>query len=381
MKPKVLQVVTSFLPRTEVFIYHYLISLTEIESHVLAESRENEKEFPLDHIHIIPVPQSRKSSLWLKSKFHQLLTGYSLRQSRIEKLCRMIPFDVIHAHFGPNGYQMLPVKKKFNIPLVTTFYGYDMSLLPREKEWQKKYKLLFEEGDLFLVEGPYMQQRLIDIGAPSGKVQIQRIAIKLDQYPKWKPANEAPTVLFVGRFVEKKGLIYALQAAFEVKKEILNLQFRIIGDGPEREKIMQFISDHQMQSYTHLLGMKSHNDSITEMSHANVFIQPSITAENGDSEGGAPTTLLEAQAIGIPIVSTYHADIPNIVGKSDGIYLCEEKNAAALASLLKAALHRKEPTHSSFVQENHNVLLEAKKLEEKYLKLFRHATKDQTICQ
>jgi colanic acid/amylovoran biosynthesis glycosyltransferase len=370
---KVLHVVETYLNRTEVFIYNYLNAFINAKPYVLAGSQNNIQEFPFSCVKYISSQNSKKSLLWWISFGYKLATGRSLRQKRIQRFIEDLKPDLIHAHFGPSGYDMLPYRREFNIPLVTTFYGYDMSRLPREKMWQVRYAKLFSEGDLFLVEGPHMRNKLIEIGAPEDKVQIQRIAIHTEKYPNWKPDKNKATILFVGRFTEKKGLIYALEAINKLKEKVTNIEFRVIGDGSERDKIYKFVTDNNMQNCVTFLGMKAHHEVIKELSEANAFIHPSVTAEDGDSEGGAPTILLEAQAIGVPIVSTYHADIPNIVSGGDGIYLCDERDVTGLVDALLLALKSKLCSQSSFVKEFHDVRKEVSILEEKYFALISNS--------
>ena len=76
---------------------------------------------------------------------------------------------LIHAHFGPQGVAMIPIKRWLKLPLITTFYGFDVTQLPREDIWNEAYQKLFKEGDLFLVEGNNMKQSLMEIGCSSEK--------------------------------------------------------------------------------------------------------------------------------------------------------------------------------------------------------------------
>ena len=89
----------------------------------------------------------------------------------------------IHAHFGFNGFQAHAVKEKTGLPLITTFYGWDVSEYPKRDHWAKRYSELFKTGDKFLVEGPFMKDYLVKIGCNQDKIDIQRIAIIQDKYP------------------------------------------------------------------------------------------------------------------------------------------------------------------------------------------------------
>ncbi len=356
----------SFLARSETFIYNYLTALQGIDCAVVATSRENIEEFPFADVRIISAPDALMSSGGLKSGIFQLMTGKTIRQHRIGQAIEEFAPNVLHAHFGPNGYDLIDLKVKYRLPLVTTFYGYDMSSLPKQKRWVKKYAKLFEHGDLFLVEGPCMKQKLEELGAPAQKVHIQRIAVHTHKYPKWKPVAAGASILFVGRFVEKKGLVFALEAVLRLKHQIGDVKFFIIGSGPLSDQISQFISDHKMGSYVSLLGPKSHSEVLQAMTVSNVLIHPSIYAADGDSEGGAPTILLEAQAIGIPIVSTYHADIPYVLPEGTGVYLCNERDIDSLVVALRSALEDGRPVSSNHIITYHDVAVEARRLMDHY---------------
>lgn len=290
---------------------------------------------------------------------------------------------MIHAHFGPIGYLVVRSKIKLALPLVTTFYGADLNpslkISGNFRDWKK---CLFESGDLFLVEGPYMQQRLVELGCSLKKIQIQRIAIPVKDIP-WRPRRkiigQTIVVLFSGRFVEKKGLLYALSAIEKLKQEGKSFEFRIIGDGPQASQIRRYIDERKMSDYTRLIGFLDYDGYLKEMNNADIFLQPSITAENGDTEGGAPTTVLEAQAMGLPVVSTFHCDIPNIVVPGKSALLVEERNSSDLATALRHLLDHPSEWEvmgrigRDFVQQYHNIDLEVCRLEEKY-RSFLNAT-------
>jgi len=286
---------------------------------------------------------------------------------------------VLHAHFGYTGRQVLPIKNKSGLPLITTFYGEDLSALPKIEKWNRAYQELFTEGDLFLVEGPHMRERLIELGCPPEKAALQRIAIFIERYPfrqrSPKTKGQKVRILFCGSFREKKGLNYALEAVARAHESFPNLEFQIIGDGELRPQIEQIIDQHHMGDYTTLLGFQSHQRIIEEMNSADIFIHPSVTAANGDSEGGAPTTILEAQACGLPVLSTVHADIPNIVVPGESALLSPERDVVTLSDNLYTLLNEPEQwgkmgqSGRRFVEQNHDIAKEVQVLENYYYRL------------
>ncbi len=110
-----------------------------------------------------------------------------------------------------------------------------------------------------------------------------------------------------------------------------DLELRIIGDGESRAEVEQYIAEHHLEPYTRLLGYQPHQVFHEQLEEAHLFIQPSVTSENGDSEGGAPTVLLEAQACGVPVLATYHADIPEVVRDGESALLAPERDPESLA--------------------------------------------------
>jgi colanic acid/amylovoran biosynthesis glycosyltransferase len=112
--------------------------------------------------------------------------------------------------------------------------------------------------------------------------------------------------------------------------------------------------------------MRPHDDVIARLVSSTVLIHPSVTASDGDSEGGAPTILLEAQAIGTPIVTTRHADIPYVVPEGPGVWLCDEHDVDALGRSLVSALQTRVPSSAAHVTEHHDASKVVARLEDFY---------------
>ena len=307
------------------------------------------------------------------SRLIENTTGRSPWHRRVQRLVHQTRPDLIHAHFADMGFWMLPIAKELGIPLVTTMYAWDTSVLSREKAWKSRLQQLFAGGDLFLVEGPHLSELVMDLGVPEEKLQIQHIAIDPDNYPSWQPSWPVPTILFAGRLVEKKGVIYALKAMRRLRQDLPAVQLRIIGDGPEMPRAQAYVKRHGLEACVLFLGMRPHKEMIEELVRANVLVYPSVWAWNGDNEGGVGTALLEAQMVGTPIVSTYHADLAYGLADVPGIYLTTERFVEGLAEKLRLALVEQVRVDDRFVRERHNVSQEIVRLETKYDELLRRA--------
>ncbi len=369
---KVAHVMRYYLAQSETFIWQYLHGFEHISPVVIAAFVQNPDQFPLPGGKLYPVPGSRWRWLWFIDNWYRRVLKRPF--GCIKRIIRNEGIQVIHAHFGPVGCNYLPLSLSLKIPLITNFYGYDLSNKEVVAEHRAAYTQLFNEGALFLVEGPGMCEQLISIGCPEEKISIQRIAIDLEQYPfKTRSWNgERPIrLLFVGRFVEKKGLEYALRALAGIKGDY-PFEFRIIGGGDLEKDLHSLAVNLGFTEEIVWFGMQPRNRVIEEIESCDILIQPSITAKNGDSEGGAPTIILEAQACGVPVISTTHADIPYITRPDKSALLSPERDTDHLADNLCYLFNNSETwaemgmNGRRQVEEFHNIKKEAVVLEKIY---------------
>lgn len=374
MMPRVVHAVDRFLPRSETFVYTMVTGHQRYEATVLCHGREHEDEFPFPRVHVQAQPATRKSAAWWLAASIERATGRSpWRRGVDEALARIRP-AVVHAHFGPIGCEMSAVTRAAGLPLVTSLYGVDAAVLPYLPQWRERYARLFRDGDLFLAEGPEMRKKVIAAGAPAARTLIHPIALDLGKYPRWTPDGSV-TVLFAGRFVEKKGLLDAIAAFAVAQAQVPDARMTIVGGGGGEDAARALIARLGLSDRIELVGMQPHQEVIRRLTTAAAFVHPSVTAEDGDSEGGAPTILLEAQAIGTPIVTTRHADIPHVVPEGPGVWLCAERDVEALGQALGAALRQRTPSSPAHVTAHHDISRVAPRLEDLYSQVAAEAAR------
>jgi colanic acid/amylovoran biosynthesis glycosyltransferase len=352
---------------------------------VYASRKENLDIYPIENIR----------SLDLKPGISNLHNFFNKGWNKVFHFCPSFIFylmkdkpNLVHAHFGPSGYSFLKLKKIFRLPLITTFYGRDLSLLPTQyPEWKKKYKKLFREGELFLVEGNYMKKCLVELGCLEEKIIVQHLGIDLEQInfiPRKLSNDEEIRILISSSFTEKKGIPYAIEAFGLVKQKNpeLNLKLTIIGDSQggttgeiEKKKILDIIKKYNLKDYIDMLGYQPYLVFLKELYRHHIFLHPSIHASTGDTEGGAPVSIIEASASGMPILSTTHCDIPEVVKDGEGGYLVAERDVNALAERLEflvlysgiwEQMGKKGRLH---IEKNHDIKKQVQKLEEIYDKV------------
>lgn len=371
MKPVVAHLRRQYLPLTEPWLYNQIVNLKRYEPLVMAQSTMNLDKFPTQNICSIP---ERNIILKIFDKINIRSTGlYPTRY--FENIIRENNVQLLHAHFGTEGYNYLKLKKKLNLPMITTFYGFDVSKTPKIPYWKKRYDRLFQEGNLFLTEGNNMKKELIKLGCPENKIIVQHLGVDLNIFnftPRTFPKDGNITILIAGSFREKKGIPYAIQAFSKVKIDHPDIQLRILGDGPMRNQIESLISKLGISSSVTLLGYQPHNIFLNEAASAHIFMLPSITAQNGDTEGGAPVSILEAQATGLPVISSYHADIPEVVVDGKSALLAPEKDVETLAKHLEYLVEHPELWVSmgrigrEHVEQEYDLKVQVEKLENIY---------------
>lgn len=282
--------------------------------------------------HVLPVGLRELDSIMMKLVGFYPSFYYKAKKAGVK---------LIHAHFGPMGFLSLGIAQKLEIPLVTTFYGYDASELPRQyPSWQEDYKVLFAHGSRFLVEGPAMGAKLEKLGCPPDKITVQHLGIETGKY-RVRPslADRETRFLMAGRFVEKKGFLYGLRAFHKFLQQGGEGTLTLIGDhngtkaSKQIKKEMQdFVQKHQMQETVTFKGLIPLEVLQEEYYKHDVFVAPSVKAQNGDDEGGLPVTVIEAAASGMALIGSRHCDIPEVIRQEETGLLTEEKDDDQLTS-------------------------------------------------
>lgn len=257
---------------------------------------------------------------------------------RFGPLASLGRFDVIHAQFGTVAMEALHLRRAGLLQgrLLTTFRGYDISSVLRERG-QQYYADLFAEGDRFLTNCRFFRDRLLALGCPADRLTVLPSGLDVSRFPyAARPAwdgHRPIELLFVGRLVPKKGVDDALHAASAAARQGIPLRLTIAGDGWMRERLTALAGELGLGNQVRFLGDATAEEVADLLAAADLFIAPSKTAEDGDQD--APTNVLkEAMASGLPVLSTRHGGIPELV--EDGIsgHLVEEGDAAALGRSL-----------------------------------------------
>jgi glycosyltransferase involved in cell wall biosynthesis len=193
-----------------------------------------------------------------------------------------------------------------------------------------------------------MKNDLICSGYPAEKIEIIKIAFKLENMPKIESIQKKKQIIFTGRLTAKKAICDAIDAFHLFYRNNPEYTFVIIGEGPEKEDAEKKIWELSLQDTVKLLGLQDPEHTFKHMVESEIFILPSKTAPNGDKEG-TPVVIIEAELLGLPIVSTIHAGIPEIAVNNKNALLSKEGDVKGMAESLNI-LAKKPRILKSFSQ-------------------------------
>jgi colanic acid/amylovoran biosynthesis glycosyltransferase len=289
-------------------------------------------------------------------------------------------YDLAHCHFGPNGDLAVMMKYlgAFEGKIVTTLHG-EIGYT-RKKKYRKGYETLFEMGDLFLPMSNKERQNLVDSGCDPQKIRVHRMGVDLRKFPfssKNFPHNRKIKLLTVGRLVEKKGVEYAIRAVAKIATRYPDIEYKIGGDGPLSKSLQDLINQLNLNEKVKILGFQLQEEIINLIKEADLFLAPSVTSKDGDIEG-IPVVIMEAMAQGLPVLSTRHAGIPELVEDGKSGFLVPERDPDALAEKLEYLIQHQDllpqmgSTGRDFIERNHNI----NKLNDQMIQMFQ-----QLLCE
>jgi colanic acid/amylovoran biosynthesis glycosyltransferase len=269
-------------------------------------------------------------------------------------LYKVIPFlekdipdyDIVHCHFGPNG-NLGALLKDIGVikgKVLTTIHGgYDMPKYIMRRG-DDAYDYLFETGDLLLPISNRWKDELIRLGCEEQKIVVHRMGIDTSRFlfsPRRPRGDGKVRLLTVARLVEKKGVEYGVRAVAKVLKKYPQVEYEIAGDGPLMNDIKSLIEKLNISDRIKLLGWQRQEEIVELMKEADILLAPSVCSKDGDWEG-IPVVLMEALAQGLPVLSTQHSGIPELVQDGQSGFLVPERDVDALAEKLTYLIEHPE---------------------------------------
>ncbi|PSL34022.1 glycosyltransferase [Dyadobacter jiangsuensis] len=338
----------SFFPLSETFVHRQVVGLSRYHDVTMLTYRyENEDKFPVNAKKLTLAPYEGLPDK-LITKVLRVLAGKEAHRlsfqnrSRVSDLLQKGRIDVIHAHFGPSGIEMLPVAKKLGIPMVVSFHGIDAApAMLNNREYADSIREVIEYAKAVIIVSPHFIDTL-NLSRFSSKVHLIPYGADEQKFtPAETPQREQIVIQHVGRLVAKKGVPDLITAFSTLCGRYDNLELRIIGDGPEMPLCKDLVERLNLGEKVSLLGSKPHGVVNEHMKDADIYVLNSRTDHKGDMEG-LPNSILEAMSMEKPVVSTYHAGIPQAIQDGVNGLLVGEKDNEGLAVALEMLIRDRD---------------------------------------
>jgi colanic acid/amylovoran biosynthesis glycosyltransferase len=248
--------------------------------------------------------------------------------------------NLIHAHFAEGGPAALFLSKRFNVPLILHLWGgaelmTDANLRSKWYEWPflAHRRSLWKRASAFLCCSDYVRRCALKAGFPQDKLLVHYAGLDCKAFtPKLPVAEKDPNlVLFVGRLIEYKGCDYLLRAMQLIRRQRPEAHLVVIGDGTSRGSLEQLAKSLEIKC--DFLGEMKSPEIRSWLEKARVFCGPSVTLPDGQSEAFG-VVFLEAQSMGVPVVSFRQGGIPEAMCEGVTGLLAEERDVQGLADHL-----------------------------------------------
>lgn len=253
--------------------------------------------------------------------------------------------DVIHAHFAVDGLFATPIASRLGLPLLVTLHGYDVQI--SDAAFLKSGKVaqiaavvrrgaLGRRASRFLCVSEAIRRRAVEKGFPEEKLAIHYLGVDTSALQESQVA-EPGLIVQVGRLVEKKGTDYLIRALQILKARGVAARVVVVGGGDRLETLTALARSLGVDDLITFKGAVPHAETLDWMRRASVIAVPSVTAADGDAEG-LPIVVLEAGALGKPVIGFASSGIPEAVETGHTGLLAPEREVEQLAASLEAAL-------------------------------------------
>jgi colanic acid/amylovoran biosynthesis glycosyltransferase len=349
--PVVAHLMRQYLAPTETFIHIQMAFLTAYRPFVICHRLRHGVEPPADYGVFSAVARMRGLPKTRAKIAYRLFRSLPADETSVmENAITDAKARLLHFHYAVDARYFLGLKKKIKLPSLVSLYGYDISLFPRlyfglGSEYLKP---IFEYLDCFVAMSNDMKKDLVALGCREDKIVVHYYGVDCDRfaYPERKHLQkDVLNILVCGTLEIKKAQHLVLAALHEIEaRKAANTRFRLtfIGDGPMRSTLVNMVDHYSWQDRVRFCGHIPYdsNDLVREFKNADMFALPSITVK-GDKEG-IPGTIAEAMAAGLPVISSYHAGIPEIVENDVHGILVREKDHKGLVDALSTLIENRD---------------------------------------
>jgi len=264
-----------------------------------------------------------------------------IRDKTLAAYLRKNKFDIVLVEYGMTGLAVMNACEKANIPFVVHFHGYDAYIHKYLKRYSDRYRLMFQKAAAIIAVSKDMVEQLVGLGAVRDKVSYIPSGADPVLFAGATPGKSDPIFVSVGRFVDKKAHYLTLLAFKKVSEKFPHAKLVFAGDGPFLGICKEIANAYGLNGSVTFLGSVSHEKVAEAMRKARAFVLHCITPDSGNREG-TPNVVMEASAAGLPVVSTKHTGIMDVVVHGKTGFLVEERDVDAMADYMINLLENPE---------------------------------------
>lgn len=269
----------------------------------------------------------------IKRFFLKYVLKINLLEYSIKHFLQKNKINIILAEYGPTGCAILKIAKELNIPLMVHFHGFDASSRKIIDEYQDQYKLLFEYAARVIAVSLKMKSDLIEMGVREGKLIYNPCGPSNDFADIIPNYYHSDSICFVGRFVDKKAPLILIEVMNRILRMEIKIRLIMAGDGVLLESCKSLVKIYGLEKSIIFSGTLNHSEVRDLMKDSFCYIQHSITSTEGETEG-TPVSIMEASLAGLPVISTNHGGIPDIIIHSETGFIVDEYDIDSMVEYL-----------------------------------------------
>lgn len=256
----------------------------------------------------------------------------------LSKNSRKIKSDINIAHFGTTAALLNQLKRLGFVDgkIAAVFHGNDISQKRILNLFHSDYEQLFNDANYIFPVSELWASKIALTPAIKNKTHVIRMGVNISKfiYKERITISYPIKLLSIARLTEKKGISVAINACLLLKQQNVDFDYTIIGDGPLRKELESQVTNLGLGDKIAFLGAQTQETVSEYLNNSDVFLLPSVTASDGDMEG-IPVALMEAMAIGIPVISTFHSGIPELVENQVSGFLVNENDPTGIANVVR----------------------------------------------
>ncbi len=262
--------------------------------------RDWSRERPLVHARVLDTALSFRNKEEMR---------YWLQAASVARAVKDEGIELLHAHFATGSASVARYAAQLvGIPYTLTAHAKDIYAVDVDRD---RLRAILGDSATTVTVSDANVSYLGEL-APNARVRRVYNGLDLSRFPvraEKADSTAVPLLLFVGRLVEKKGVGDLLTAIALLRRQGRELRLRIVGGGELEPTLRDQVTQLGLQDRVDFAGPASQEELVAQhLASADLFVLPAIVAADGDRDG-LPTTLLEAMACGVPVITT---DIPGI---------------------------------------------------------------------